>query len=796
MLGVSVDFPTTWACLGDIVFRLLRCEPVSRESWNSSFTDVYALCNSRPVSHAPILYSSTASLISSRVKEINMLLEDLSDSELLPAYVQHWEVFHRGLTYLDKLYRFVNQQYVKNLRPTEAEMCYSSILPMADRHTMEILEVGLANWKLYLIDSVKDRLSGCLMREVHNDRLGVVSQQNCISLAIDSFRRVGELRDTEKAGMDIYNKIFQDPLLETTRAFYTNWAFKRESELACAQYITEALVLRDDEETRASHYYKWSYEKIQALFQEIIVRDRLTFLNQSVHQVVAEERKIDLRNLFRLLAPDNLCTELSSCFGQHIMLRIREAINALPHDPNSAPAHFVDSLLSIRSRCIQFVDEIFDGMSLFRNQMDKAFSQAINERSNVAACTSAPPSKSSIPRPSELLCRCMDSLLRMSTKSRSETDLESKLTASITIFKYIDDKDVFQKYYQRMLCKRLISSTPPAMELEESVINQLRAVCGYEFTGKFHRMFNDVQLAPELNRKFGEYLSSSECRFKFSHYFNVLTQCSWPINLIGAIEFKLPDELQQCTTQFETFYTSSYQGRKIRWAHNFSTTDLCLTFADKPYQLQVPAVHAAILLLFDTLDSDVLLLRDLYSSVQLTQDESVEAHSVTSSSSTKVDPMDTTPDSTLSSSEQIHRILAPLIGIGLLGLETDSEADTSAEQLSTETRIKLNRSFTNKRLKLKVFLTSQNKETTQTDVGQVERQVNEDRRFFIQAAIVRIMKSRKQIDHVTLLKTIMQQAGGRFQPSVPLIKRCIENLIDKGYIERSPDDPDHYCYLA
>ncbi|OON14347.1 hypothetical protein X801_09867 [Opisthorchis viverrini] len=72
---------------------------------------------------------------------------------------------------------------------------------MADRHTMEILEVGLAHWKLYLLDLIKDRLSACLVREVQNDRMGIDGQQDCIHASVESFRRVGELRDNERSAM-------------------------------------------------------------------------------------------------------------------------------------------------------------------------------------------------------------------------------------------------------------------------------------------------------------------------------------------------------------------------------------------------------------------------------------------------------------------------------------------------------------------------------------------------------------------------------------------------------------------
>ncbi|CAL8069648.1 unnamed protein product [Calicophoron daubneyi] len=803
MFGVvSVDFPSKWAQLSDIVFKLIRCECVSRERWNASFGDVYALCNSRPVSHAPILYSSTTSLISARVKEIVAELKELDDSQLLPRYVHHWEIFHRGLTYLDNLYRFVNQQYVKNLRPTEAEMCYGAVLPMAERHTMEILEVGLAHWKLYLIDVIKDRLSSCLMREVLSDRMGISGQQSSIRPCIASFLRVGELRDIDKAGMDIYNEIFQNPLLEATETYYSNWASQRESTLSCSNYVTEALALREVEETRALHYYKCSFEKIQSLFQDIIVKQRLDFLNQSVRTMVSEENKTDLLNLFQLLAPNSLYSELSHWFGQHVMTLIREAIMALPQDSNLAPTHFVESLLSIRNRFIHFIDEVFDGMNSFRNQMDRAFNLAINDRNTLHQAGSSG-AKPLLSRPSELLSRYMDSLLRRSGKYPSESEVEAKLTASISIFKYIDDKDAFQKYYQRMLCKRLISNASCAMELEESVINQLKAVCGYEFTGKFHRMFNDVQLASEMNRNFSAYLDKQAVRFTFGHHFNVLTQCSWPISLTGSAEFLLPSELQQCTAQFEAFYSSSFQGRKMHWAHNYSTVELSLLYADKPYQLQAPALHAAVLLLFDTVDSDRILLKDLYATIQLNAESHRPSTASTSHAegASATDSMDTSPSEGLNSNSELEfcqRMLLPLMEMGLIGLESDGTVQKTihSNTLTPETVIVLNRLFTNKRLKIRVNFSAQTKETVQVAEDPVDRQVNEDRRYFIQAAIVRIMKARKQIEHGALIECVLQQASGRFQPPIPLVKRCIETLIDKGYLERNPDNPCQYSYLA
>lgn len=78
----------------------------------------------------------------------------------------------------------------------------------------------------------------------------------------------------------------------------------------------------------------------------------------------------------------------------------------------------------------------------------------------------------------------------------------------------------------------------------------------------------------------------------------------------------------------------------------------------------------------------------------------------------------------------------------------------------------------------------------------MEKQAEDDRRFFTQAAIVRIMKSRKTCAHNDLVKCVISIAKTRFQPPIALIKQCIEALIDRGYLERNPNDTDQYNYLA
>ena len=44
----------------------------------------------------------------------------------------------------------------------------------------------------------------------------------------------------------------------------------------------------------------------------------------------------------------------------------------------------------------------------------------------------------------------------------------------MTIFKYVDDKDVFQKFYHRLLAKRLVQQSSASDDAETTVISKLR----------------------------------------------------------------------------------------------------------------------------------------------------------------------------------------------------------------------------------------------------------------------------------------------------------------------------------
>ncbi|CAF2855457.1 unnamed protein product [Rotaria sp. Silwood2] len=155
-------------------------------------------------------------------------------------------------------------------------------------------------------------------------------------------------------------------------------------------------------------------------------------------------------------------------------------------------------------------------------------------------------------------------------------------------------------------------------------------------------------------------------------------------------------------------------------------------------------------------------------------------------------------DETQIKSELLLQVLFGLLKSKLL-VCTDINEDELDEDLK-DTDIKLNYSIrlaTNfKSKKLRINLNVPLKSVEQKDIEGVHRTINDDRKMVIQAAIVRIMKARQTLKHALLMQEVIQQLSSRFKPNIPVIKKCIDILIEKEYLERQPNDKDVLRYLA
>ena len=180
----------------------------------------------------------------------------------------------------------------------------------------------------------------------------------------------------------------------------------------------------------------------------------------------------------------------------------------------------------------------------------------------------------------------------------------------MTIFKYIEDRDVFQKFYSRNLAKRLVQMTSASDDAETSMISKLKEACGFEYTNKLQRMFQDIQISKDLNSSFREWQASAldeqEQRQAVDASYNILGTGFWPLNPPNT-PFTPPEVLIKTYSRFQKFYLTKHQGRKLTWLWQLCKGEVRTNYLKQtkvPYTFQVSTYQMAILLLFN--DSDTV----------------------------------------------------------------------------------------------------------------------------------------------------------------------------------------------
>jgi cullin 4 len=83
---------------------------------------------------------------------------------------------------------------------------------------------------------------------------------------------------------------------------------------------------------------------------------------------------------------------------------------------------------------------------------------------------------------------------------------------------------------------------------------------------------------------------------------------------------------------------------------------------------------------------------------------------------------------------------------------------------------------------------------TANENSKAHEDVNRDRAYTIDAAIVRIMKARNVLSHSKLMAEVFGQV--KFPTTGADVKKRLESLIEREYVERDADDPNMYKYLA
>lgn len=714
-----------------------------------------------------------------------------SNETFLQFYVRRWKRYTIGAIFLNHAFDYMNRYWVQKERSD------------GKRHIFDVNTLCLMTWKEVLFDPHSDELITEILDQITAERNGEIIQRDHITTSIKSLVALGiDPQDLKKLNLNVYIQVFEKKFLKKTETYYQQYSEDYLTTHSVTEYIFKAHEIISREEKGMAMYWDDHTKKpLSETLNEVLVKSHIEKLESEFIVLLDSRDNSKISALYSLILRDfSLLPRLANVFEEYIrksgenevsqlISAHKAAVMEASADGNGTkkmamattqslpPKDYIKALLKVYNTFKNIDRECFPTDPLFAKALDNACRAYINI--NEFALPSGS-SRSATSKTSEMLAKYSDQLLKKSTKPEVANMNDDDI---ITIFKFITDKDAFESHYRRLFAKRLIHGTSTSSDDEESIIKRLQTENSMEYTGKITKMFQDVRLSKMLESDFDVMIKSQSdySREKFPELQPfVLAENMWPFSY-QEVDFRLPEELVASHKKLESMYIGKHNGRILKWLWPLCRGELKADIGKPgrvPFVFTVTLFQMSILLLFN--DKDVLTFEEIQEGTNL-------------------------------NIQNIASSMVPFIKFKLVqqlppGLDNLVKGDT---------QFKLNRPY--KAVKTQInfaagvkndILGTISKSSNSVSNGvsgisdeklseseKIEKELNAERQMFLEACIVRIMKTKRNLPHSTLVNECIAQSHQRFKAKISMIKRAIDSLIQKGYLQRG-EDGESYTYLA
>uniref|UniRef100_A0A3Q3H3N4 Cullin-4B n=1 Tax=Labrus bergylta TaxID=56723 RepID=A0A3Q3H3N4_9LABR len=516
--------------------------------------------------------------------------------------------------------------------------------------------------------------------------------------------------------------------------FYVDKWLMQEREVP--EYLHHVSKRLEEEADRVITYLDQSTQKpLIATVEKQLLGEHLTAtLQKGLTHLLDENRIQDLSLLYQLFSRVRGGVQV---LLQHWIEYIKAFGSTIVINPEKDKT-MVQELLDFKDKVDHIIDVCFMKNEKFVNAMKEAFETFINKRPN---------------KPAELIAKHVDSKLRAGNKEATDEELEKMLDKIMIIFRFIYGKDVFEAFYKKDLAKRLLVGKSASVDAEKSMLSKLKHECGAAFTSKLEGMFKDMELSKDIMVQFKQYMQCQNIPGNIELTVNILTMGYWPTYV--PMEVHLPPEMVRLQEIFKTFYLGKHSGRKLQWQSTLGHCVLKAEFKEGKKELQVSLFQTLVLLMFN--EGEEFTLEEIKLATGIEDSE-------------------------------LRRTLQSL-ACGKARVLTKIPKSKDVEDGD---KFSCNDDFKHKLFRIKINQI-QMKETVEEQASTTER-VFQDRQYQIDAAIVRIMKMRKTLSHNLLMSEVYNQLKFPVKPAD--LKKRIESLIDRDYMERDKENPNQYNYVA
>lgn len=773
-------FEDKWPCMRPTILKLLKQEPVTHAEWQDLFFAVHAVCLWNDKEGAIKLLEALKEDIMDFIKQAQQrVLAHQEEQALLKAYIAEWRKFFAQCNYLPTPFRQLETSLVGKVPASVQKKCQPDDI---------VRKLMLDSWNQSIFGEIKQKLQDSAMRLVRAERNGEAFDSQLVIGVRESYVNLSS-NATDK--LQIYRENFEAAYIEATEAFYWVKAPEQLSLHGVENYMCYADAKLQEEELRAQKYLEPNSASVQLLTDcciRVLVATFKPAILAECPRMIQHRQTDKLRLMLKLMdkVPEGVGPMLRN-LEEHIvsagLADMMAAVDVITQDSEK----YVDRLLDLFRRFSILVKEAFDDDPRFLTARDKAYKLVVNDAtvfrlelparqsSGIGApiLNSKPNNNNGQPESKcpELLANYCDMLLRKTPLSKKLTsdEIENKLKDVLLVLKYVQNKDVFMRYYKAHLTRRLILDTSADSEKEENMVVWLREVgMPADYVNKLARMFYDIKVSQDLNQQFKE-----QCRAAIADSLNIkiLNAGAWARGS-ERVTVSLPLQLEDYIPEVEEFYKKKHSGRKLQWYHHMSNGTITFTNQVGRFDVDVTTFQMAVLFAWNQRPCEKITYENLRLATEL-------------------------PDPELR--RTLWSLCAfPKLKRQLLLVEPHAH---SPKDFANDTKFWVNQEFAiikNGKLQKrgKINFIGRLQLSTERSKEEDNQSIVQLRILRVQEAIIKILKMRKKITNAQLQTELVDILKNMFLPSKKMIKEQIEWLIEHKYIRRHDDDINTFVYMA
>lgn len=627
----------------------------------------------------------------------------------------------------------------------------------SDRPPLYMSVLGLYRDKIlrHVFPSVNGPLTNVInavvLDLINMERKGDIIDRNLIKRLLAMYESLAET-DEMTDGNRLYLTTFEPSYIKDSGAFYAEEADRLMEESDAGVWLrhTERRLQEEIDRCESTVSRLSTPKIIRVIEDELISRhlDRFLALEATgLRAMIDNDRLEDLTILYRLTSRvDGGRTKLRNIISTRIVelgSEIEKALNEAnfsavaaqptaegeeapvegaaekakpltgPARQTAAAVKWVNDVLQLKDKFDTFLKECFADDPVLESAVTKSFTEFVN----------------AFNRSSEFVSLFIDDNLKNGIRGKTEAEVDVTMDKAIVLIQYLLDRDLFQRYYQKHLARRLLHGKSESQEAEKQLISRMKQEIGSHFTSKFEGMFKDMDTSRDLTDGYRRHIQDlgDVDRKVVDLNINVLTSNNWPSEGMvpksgdGAlIECNWPSDIKRLQESFLKFYLSERNGRVLTWLGALGSADIKCVFPKIPgkesgplskerrYELTVSSHGMVILLLFNDLpDGESMSYEDIQAATNIPPNELNRA----------LASLSLAPKSRVLLKEPMNKMIKP------------------------GDKFSYNSSFVSKTIKIRAPIISATSKVE--DAGErkdTEKRNDENRAHTVDAAIVRIMK--------------------------------------------------------